>query len=492
MNKNSPAFYLKTNRIFNNFKKISWTIVPVIAIGGLFYPKLGLLLIPIMLTIMTLGFFKGKYWCGNLCPHGSLFDFILLPLSPNRRIPGLITSTTLKVLFFLWYMGMFTWRVVKVSQLWGTLTFYDKLGFVFTMNYLVPTIIGTTLALFVNPRSWCNFCPMGTIEQLFYKLGKVTGLNRKTDEKVTTAALELCHKCGKCARVCPMQLKPYLEFSQDNQLDNENCIRCTTCIANCPAGILSLANAERAQQLNQGVNKLGYEGRRRMVGIVESIKPLTGDVNEYTFKLLQPEKANYTAGQFILVKILDDPEMFRAYSISSSHKDRTRLSVTIKKLKDGFGSGLIFGGFKVGDKVELEGPLGRELIVDKNAPKVLLVAGGIGITPFVPMVRDLLETRNSVEHITLIYGVNKEEEFIYDDYFKTLAACHPKFTYLPTVAFPGESWKDHRGFVTDVMKDMELKGYKVYMCGPKPMVNATIKVLKTKGLDERNVFAESA
>ena len=251
MNKNTPAFYLKTNRVFNNFKKISWSIVPVIAIGGLFYPKLGLLLIPIMLTIMTLGFFKGKYWCGNLCPHGSLFDSILLPLSPNKKIPGLITSTTLKVLFFLWYMGMFTWRVVKVSQMWGTLTFYDKLGFVFTMNYLVPTIIGTTLALVVNPRSWCNFCPMGTIEQLFYKLGKATGLNKKTDEKVTTAAPELCHKCGKCARVCPMQLKPYLEFSPANQLDNENCIRCTTCIANCPAGILSLANADKARELKQ-------------------------------------------------------------------------------------------------------------------------------------------------------------------------------------------------------------------------------------------------
>ena len=379
-----------------------------------------------------------------------------------------------------------------MSQMWGTLTFYDKLGFVFTMNYLVPTIIGTTLALVVNPRSWCNFCPMGTIEQLFYKLGKATGLNKKTDEKVTTAAPELCHKCGKCARVCPMQLKPYLEFSPAKQLDNENCIRCTTCIANCPAGILSLANADKARKLKQRVNKLGYENRRKMVGVVEAIKPLTSDVNEFTFKLLQPEKTDYQAGQFILVKVLDAPQMYRAYSISSSHKDRTRISVTIKKIQAGFGTGLIFGSLKVGDKVELEGPMGRDLIVDKSAAKVLLVAGGIGITPFVPIVRDLIETGNSVEQIALIYGVNKEEEFIYDDYFKTLAASQPKFTYLPVVAFPGESWKKHRGFVTDVMKNMDLKGYKVYMCGPKPMIKATLEVLKTKGLDEKDIFAESA
>lgn len=241
--------YQKTNRVFTKFKNYSWIMVPIIAFGGMFIPKLGLLLIPIMLTLVVLGFLKGKYWCGNLCPHGSLFDKILLPLSPNSKIPNFLTSKYMKTAFFIFYMVMFSSRLVKAFESWGSMSFLDKLGFVFAANYLIPTIVGSTLALFVNPRSWCTFCPMGTFEQLAYKLGTLTGLNRKTDKKVTAAQPEKCTQCGKCSRVCPMQIVPYLELSvEHNQLSNEDCIRCSTCVYNCPLGVLTLANADEACQ----------------------------------------------------------------------------------------------------------------------------------------------------------------------------------------------------------------------------------------------------
>lgn len=244
-------FYIKANRVFSTTKKYSWVLVPLIAGGGLFYPGLGLLLIPIMGTLIILGFLKGKYWCGNLCPHGSLFDSLILPFSPNRDIAGFFKSAGLKIGFFIFYMGMFSTRLIKVASLWGTMSFLDKLGFAFAANYMVPTTVGLVLALFINPRTWCSFCPMGTIEQLAYKLGKITGLNRTTDRKVSVISTQLCHKCAKCSRVCPMQLKPYLEFSADNQFENENCIRCTTCVANCPAGILTMANSGEIRLLRE-------------------------------------------------------------------------------------------------------------------------------------------------------------------------------------------------------------------------------------------------
>jgi len=81
-------------------------------------------------------------------------------------------------------------------------------------------------------------------------------------------------------------------------------------------------------------------------------------------------------------------------------------------MANGFGTGLIYDNFKLGDKVELEGPMGRELVVDNKAKKVLLVAGGIGITPFLPIVKDLMRSKNDIEEVTLIYGVNYKKEFI--------------------------------------------------------------------------------
>jgi polyferredoxin len=239
-----PETYIKKNRATTKFKKYSWTIVPVIAIGGLFYPKLGLLLIPIMLTLMILGFLKGKYWCGNLCPHASLFDYVLLPISPNKEMRLPLKSLSLKAAFFMLYMSMFTLRIIKVSKLWGTLEFVDKLGFLFSVNYLIPTIVGITLTLFVNPRAWCTFCPMGTMQQLTYRLGKHTGWNKHTDVLVTCIAPDKCTKCKICAKVCPMQLSPYLELSDRDLLDNEDCIKCSTCVTHCPGRVLVLGDSK--------------------------------------------------------------------------------------------------------------------------------------------------------------------------------------------------------------------------------------------------------
>ena len=233
--------YIKAERVFHPFKHYSWLLVPVIAVGGLYYPKIGLLLLPVMLTLMVTGFLSGKYWCGNLCPHGSLFDKILLPLSPNREIHPVFQAALLKTAFFLFYMGMFIRRLYIVSAFWGSFFFWDKLGFLLAVNYLLPTLIGLTLALLSNVRAWCRFCPMATIQQLMYRLGKRTGLNRATDRKVTANAPELCRQCGQCARVCPVQLEPYRALGPGQQFSSEECIRCATCVAHCPAGILTLA-----------------------------------------------------------------------------------------------------------------------------------------------------------------------------------------------------------------------------------------------------------
>jgi polyferredoxin len=234
------TFYIKTNRIFTFWRNWTWLFIIIVAFGGLWYPKLGLLMIPVMLALPLLGFAKGKYWCGNICPHGSLFDRFIQPLSVNRKMPKWTKSKITIVIAFSWFMYILGSRLFKVFSIWGTVPFMDKLGFVFVMNYLMVTIIGTVLALLVAPRAWCNFCPMSTFQVLFYKLGKLLGVNQRSDQKISISNSDKCYNCGKCARVCPIQLTPYLEFSEKNQFDNEACIRCSTCVYNCPAEILSL------------------------------------------------------------------------------------------------------------------------------------------------------------------------------------------------------------------------------------------------------------
>ncbi len=259
MSTNTVSFYIKTNRTISTIRKYAWTVTLLIGVGGQFIPQLGLLVPLIMLALIVMSLFKGKYWCGNFCPHGSFFDRIILPYSRNQKIPKFLRSAPLiaaVLIFFMFNMGA---RLFNVFQNLEATPLHVQLGSIFANTYLMVLLAGGLLGLFINSRTWCQFCPMGTMETIFYKLGKKLGIAQKYDEKVTIAHPDLCHSCAKCARVCPMQLKPYLEFSENNQLEDERCIRCYACVNNCPAGILHMATEKEAKKITQNTSLDGFD-----------------------------------------------------------------------------------------------------------------------------------------------------------------------------------------------------------------------------------------
>lgn len=483
-------FYIKTERTFTRLRKYAWLFLFVAPLGAWWFPEIGLLIIPLMLTLTIMAFFNGKYWCGNICPHGSLFDGVILSISKNRAIPGFLKNRWFAAVIFTWFMVMLGIRLVKVMSLWGETSFPAKLGYIFTMNYTVVTIIGLLMAIFITPRSWCSFCPMGTMEKLSYKLGKLTKFNTKTDRKVSVAHEEMCHKCGKCSRVCPAQLTPYLEFDENGQFSNENCIRCETCVNNCPAKILSVRNAEGAKSERQNIDLEGYREKVRTDAEITEITDLTDDTRRFTFKLLR-DRMKFKGGQFILLKIHKDPEMFRAYSIAGYTEDGTEFNVIVKKAPNGFGTGIIFDAFRVGDVIEVEGPLGDEIVIKNGDNKLLFIAGGIGITPFIPLVDEALRDE-TIESVKLVHGVNFKKDFIHQEQFEKMTTDDERFQYYP-VAASCETWNGEKGFVTDVIDKLNIdNSHKVLMCGPPPMIDASLNVLQIKHVDRENIYYESA
>lgn len=483
-------YYIKTNRTFSPFRKYGWMITVLVAIGGLWEPKLGLIVAFIMIGLIITGFFSGRYWCGNFCPHGSLFDRIM-PISKNNKIPGFLKSKLMIIGFFIFFMFNFIRKLIKVSGAWGTYNFLDKLGLLFTNTYLMVLIVGGLLAIFVNSRVWCQFCPMGSLQKLSHKLGKTLGFAKKTETKVTICSLKKCHSCGKCSRVCPFQLEPYLEFSNGNQFDNVNCIKCSTCVENCPAGILSLETECNAITLKEVTSIAGYENREKITARISDIKELTEGTNEYVFTFESPEKVDYRSGQFILVKIQDEPKSYRAYTISSYNEDSKKLSVIIKKVTKGYGTSKIFNDFKIGDVVELEGPMGNELVLDPSAEKVLFIANGIGITPFIAMSKDVLLNYPSAKSIHLLSGQRYEKDLLYHDYFNELAEQYDRFSYTPILS-RDKTTSLKKGYVTAELKNMvDLEGYKVYMCGSKNMLKDSYNLLLEKGVKKEDISYES-
>ncbi len=228
-----------------DIKKHSWWAIPLIAFGGLFYPVLGLLMLLIMAIIIVVGLFDGKYWCGNLCPHASLFDNILKPRSRSIEVPKIFKSKVFKWGFFSFYMIMFTVRMARAIAGWGRGDFWSGLGFLFVIQYLVmPTILGSSLAILISPRAWCHVCPMGTMGQVMGKVGSMAKINKRTERKVKISEKDKCKECGVCANACPMGLEPHKNFNDNNQFDHPECIKCGKCVEACPLNVISLDKSD--------------------------------------------------------------------------------------------------------------------------------------------------------------------------------------------------------------------------------------------------------
>lgn len=221
---------------------------------------------------------------------------------------------------------------------------------------------------------------------------------------------------------------------------------------------------------------------------VMTLEDLNHNVKFLRLKLLSPPTIKFKTGQFIQIFIPGYDE-YRAYSLASPSRRKTTLDLMIRYEPKGLGSTYIHKALQVGDQVKITGPYGNQLVIREGVHKIVMVAGGIGISPFAGLAEDVVDNEN-IEEAKLIYGVNQEKEFIHDARFQELAAASDKFEYIKVVAFD-QDWQGEKGFVTDVLKRMDLKGYKVYMCGPPPMVEASQKVLADLGVPEHDIYYET-
>lgn len=186
-------------------------IVIIVSIGGIFYPKLGYFLLLVFATLMIIAPFRGRWFCGNLCPRGSFVDFWLGPISRKVKIPPIFRSMWFRIPVFLILMGFMVYRIIQTEGV------VDKVGMVFVTLCIMTTTASILFGVLFSPRAWCTFCPMGTVQR---SMG-----GSKYQLQVDK---ERCIDCGLCQKVCPMQL-PVNEI-----LEKPDCVKCARCVEACP------------------------------------------------------------------------------------------------------------------------------------------------------------------------------------------------------------------------------------------------------------------
>lgn len=224
---------------------------------------------------------------------------------------------------------------------------------------------------------------------------------------------------------------------------------------------------------------------------VARVEKLTHDTVALSLSLRAPASITFTAGQFVNV-VVPGTDLVRSYSLANAPDEPDRIDLIVKLLPGGTFSALIENGLGVGDPLRLHGPLG-ELRLRLSHRKVLMVAGGSGLAPFLSMLRNL-ERRNRPREIDLVFGARRLHDLYLVEELERLAARIPGVRFVPALSEADEaSWNGELGLVTEVIarRYASLDGYDAYLAGPPAMIEATIPVLTGLGVRPANVHFDA-
>ena len=217
------ADYKKHTALRKAMQLSLWPIVVIVIALGWQYPWLGYSVPVVMLMGMAGGMLRGRYVCGHLCPRGAFFDRVMPRLSRKRPIPAWMRSGGFRWPVFAALMAFMVYRIMLNP------TDFDHWGRVFWLMCTVTTAIGVVLAVFIHPRAWCAFCPMGTMQ---------SALDRGRHRIVIDA--DTCIECRACEKACPMNLA-IVKHKDTGSLPDHDCLRCCECCSICPKQALGQA-----------------------------------------------------------------------------------------------------------------------------------------------------------------------------------------------------------------------------------------------------------
>lgn len=226
---------------------------------------------------------------------------------------------------------------------------------------------------------------------------------------------------------------------------------------------------------------------RRLNGIVTHLDNLTHDIKLVRIMPADGGPLMFTAGQYAQVGFNGVPD--RSYSMANGHGG-DGLEFHIRRVPGGATSEHVHSALKTGDKTTIELPLGSSSLRQHHSGPILCIAGGSGLAPIKSIVETAL-AHGMKQPIHLYFGVRAERDLYLVEHFQALAERNANLTFAPVLS-EAQSALYRSGFVTQaVAEDLsDLGGWKAYVAGPSPMVDAAMDMAFTRGLHKKDMHAD--
>lgn len=237
-----------------------------------------------------------------------------------------------------------------------------------------------------------------------------------------------------------------------------------------------------------------WSGQLRVVQIVRETPTIQ------TFRLADPTADrlpfDFLPGQFLQVEVVPEggKASRRSYTIASSPTQRAYVEITVKREEHGVVSRHLHDTVTAGNLLSVSGPFGAFTFTGTDAESIVLIAGGVGITPMMSVLRYLTDTAWQGE-VFFLYGARSTEEFVFRDELERLERRFPNLHVIAAMQrAPGTVWLGPEGTITKEMITAavpDIVSRRIHLCGPPGMMGAMRAQLAELGVPEAQLHTEA-
>jgi ferredoxin-NADP reductase/predicted pyridoxine 5'-phosphate oxidase superfamily flavin-nucleotide-binding protein len=252
-----------------------------------------------------------------------------------------------------------------------------------------------------------------------------------------------------------------------------------------------------AEAQKQSQNNLHSWQDYRLVKIEQESR----NVKAFYLSPVSCAKPTFKAGQYLTLKSnVRGKAHIRTYTLACSPHDE-HYRIAIKREVNGIFSNYMHNDLAVGDSIECKAPRGDFFIDPEEDRPAILLAGGIGITPILAMIRhcvlDITRTRHLRELYVFCSARTPQERVFYDE-LNQLAARSQGFIKVywalsdPQDKQPGRDYQVHGRLDAEVLKTaLRLDNYQVFICGPEAYMQSMYDMCLALGINDKSIFAEA-
>jgi predicted ferric reductase len=204
---------------------------------------------------------------------------------------------------------------------------------------------------------------------------------------------------------------------------------------------------------------------------------------------LKGKPIKHKPGQFLTIQLVRNGRVSESHPFTiSANPGEDRLAISVKSLGD-FSSTI--PDTMTSDRAYIDAPYGVFSYLNHDAPNLVFIAGGIGITPFMSMLRDLRD-KGLERNVLLIWANRTEGDIAFraelEDMESNMASLRVVYVLSRQQDWPGE-----RGYVdADLLQRYmaEMRDPQVFLCGPRAMRKGVLRALSALGIPRSRIHYE--